>query len=180
MPTRPFPHVLVALILAIAVVNAFAHYHYWYWTMRWFDMPMHFAGGMWLAGVAIWWRFFSGPVRDCERHGPISNGTGKFTDVRIGLLSLLVWPPHLPSDSSDKKCRSRAKRNLMVGVGVWGAGSALIVGLAWEVYEAVIALATKGHINAMSDTLGDLLFDILGGLVVVCIIYVKLKNQNVK
>ena len=23
-------------------------------------MPMHFAGGVWLAGIAIWWRFFRG------------------------------------------------------------------------------------------------------------------------
>ncbi len=43
MPTRPFPYTLLVLILLIAVVNAFAQYHSWYWTMRWFDMPMHFA-----------------------------------------------------------------------------------------------------------------------------------------
>ncbi len=75
MPTRPFPHILVALILAIAVVNALAQYYYWFWTMRWFDMPMHFAGGMWLAGVAIWWRFYS----------------EKFPDARDRLLYLLMW-----------------------------------------------------------------------------------------
>ncbi len=136
MQLRPFPYTLLVLILAIAVVNAFAQYHYWYWTMRWFDMPMHFAGGMWLAGVAIWWRFFS----------------GKFPDTRDRLLYLLMW----------------------------GVGSAFIVGLAWEVYEAVVALATKGYINATADTISDLSFDILGGLVVACIIYVKFKNQNVK
>jgi hypothetical protein len=46
--------------VAIAVVNAFAEHYYWYWLMRWFDMPMHFAGGIWLAGTVLWWRFFSG------------------------------------------------------------------------------------------------------------------------
>ncbi len=129
MPTRPFPHTLVVLILVIAIVNAFAHYHFWYWTMRWFDMPMHFAGGMWLAGAAIWWRFFS----------------GKFPDARGGLPHFLMW----------------------------GVGAAFVVGLAWEAYEAVVALATKGYMNAMPDTLSDLSLDILGGLVVVMIVWLR-------
>ena len=60
MQTRTFPRILAVLILAIAVVNCFANAYYWYWQIRWFDMPMHFLGGVWLAGVAIWWRFTSG------------------------------------------------------------------------------------------------------------------------
>jgi hypothetical protein len=60
MQLRPFPRVLVVLVVAIAVANAFAEHYYWYWLMRWFDMPMHFAGGVWLAGMVLWWRFFSG------------------------------------------------------------------------------------------------------------------------
>ena len=136
MLTRPFPHTLLALILVIAVVNAFAQYHYWYWTMRWFDMPMHFLGGMWLAGVAIWWRFFY----------------GKFPDTKIELHNFLAW----------------------------GVGYAFLVGFAWEAYEAVIALSTKGYMNAMSDTLSDLGFDILGGLVVVALVWLRIKNNNLK
>ncbi len=129
MQLRSFPRTLVVLILSIAVVNAFAHYHFWYWSMRWFDMPMHFAGGMWLAGVAIWWHFFS----------------GKFPDARDRLPYLLMW----------------------------GVGSAFIVGLVWEAYEAVVALATKGYINAMSDTLSDLFLDVIGGLAVVVIVWLR-------
>jgi len=60
MQSRPFPSSLLVLVVAIAVVNAFAEYYHWYWLMRWFDMPMHFAGGVWVAGVVLWWRFFSG------------------------------------------------------------------------------------------------------------------------
>jgi len=55
MQSRSFPLILVFLIIAIAAVNAFAESYYWYWRMRWFDMPMHFAGGVWLAGTAVWW-----------------------------------------------------------------------------------------------------------------------------
>jgi len=40
-----FPITLVIFLVAIALVNAFADVYHWYWTMRWFDMPMHFAGG---------------------------------------------------------------------------------------------------------------------------------------
>ncbi len=133
MATRPFPYTLLALILAIAIVNALAQYYYWFWTMRWFDMPMHFVGGMWLAGVAIWWRFFS----------------GKFPDARIELPNFLAW----------------------------GVGAAFLVGLAWEAYESVVAILTKGYINAMPDTLSDLVLDILGGLVVVAVVWMQASKK---
>lgn len=74
MPRRFFPKFLVVLLLIIFIVQIFALKYYWYWTMRWFDMPMHFAGGVWLAGAAIWWRFF----RDDSTESP-------------GLSRLVVW-----------------------------------------------------------------------------------------
>ena len=136
MQSRPFPSALVALILAIAGVNALAQEHSWYWTMRWFDMPMHFAGGVWLAGAALWFRFFS----------------GRFQTASTTFNSLALW----------------------------GVGASFGVGFAWEVYEGIVSLIMRGHLNAMPDTLGDLAFAILGGLVVSLVVYVKLKNQNAK
>lgn len=59
MQSRPFPRSLLFLVVAIALINAVATMDYWYWKMRWFDMPMHFAGGVWIAGAVLWWRFFS-------------------------------------------------------------------------------------------------------------------------
>lgn len=59
MASRKFPIVLVIFLVMIALVNALAGEYFWYWQMRWFDMPMHFAGGAWIAGVVIWWKFFS-------------------------------------------------------------------------------------------------------------------------
>ncbi|MFZ2832083.1 MAG: hypothetical protein WAZ40_02930 [Minisyncoccia bacterium] len=59
MPAQQFrfPIVLVFFLVAIAVVNGFAGYYHWYWIYRWFDMPMHFLGGAWLAGFGIWWQY---------------------------------------------------------------------------------------------------------------------------
>ncbi len=132
MQPRQIPPILVALIVVIALVNALAVQHSWYWTMRWFDMPMHFAGGAWLAGIAIWFRFFS----------------GRFQVVSKSLYSFVIW----------------------------GVGTAIVIGLAWEVYEGVVALATKGYLNAMADTFSDLSFDILGGLTVAIIVWIRIRK----
>lgn len=132
MQSRPFPLILVFLVVAIAIVNALAEQYSWYWTMRWFDMPMHFAGGVWLAGVGIWLRFFS----------------GKFSEITKSFSSLVTW----------------------------GVGTAFSVGFVWEVYEGFVALATKGHLNAMSDTFGDLSFDILGGFVISTVVWLRIRK----
>lgn len=55
MQSKPYPISLVALIIFIAIVNLMAEVYYWYWRMRWFDQPMHFLGGVWLASSALWW-----------------------------------------------------------------------------------------------------------------------------
>jgi len=51
------PIILVVFLVLIAVVNGFADAYHWYWTMRWFDNPMHFAGGAWLASFGVWWYY---------------------------------------------------------------------------------------------------------------------------
>jgi uncharacterized membrane-anchored protein len=133
MQSRPFPRSLLALLLAIAIVNAFANHYFLYWTMRWFDAPMHFSAGVWLAGTAIWFRFFSGRFEE--------------TSKSLGLFMK------------------------------WGIALAFSVGFLWEVYEAIVGLIIKGHINAMSDTFSDLTFDILGAVFLALVIWVKEKNN---
>lgn len=130
MQSRTFPIFLVVLIVAIAVVNGFAESYYWYWRMRWFDMPMHFSGGVWLAGAAVWWRYY--------RNGKIA----------VSFLQILMT------------C-------LLAALGV---------GLLWEVFEAWLSFVTVGHINAMPDTLGDLLFDTTGGTVVAVFVWLRRKK----
>lgn len=59
MKSSAFPSILIILLVLIAVVNALATFFYWYWRLRWFDMPMHFLGGVWVSGLVIWFRYFS-------------------------------------------------------------------------------------------------------------------------
>lgn len=86
MQSRPFPALLLVLLVAIAGVNAFAEYYHWYWLMRWFDMPMHFAGGVWVAGAVLWWRFFSGKFTS------LPNTKAMFAWAIGGAIAIgLVW-----------------------------------------------------------------------------------------
>ena len=68
MFSRPFPRSLIALIVFIAIVNIVAIQYFWYWRMRWLDMPMHFLGGVWLAGTILWFRFFSHPLLETPKN----------------------------------------------------------------------------------------------------------------
>lgn len=47
---------LVFLIFFIFLVNLIASEFYWYYSIWYFDMIMHFLGGLWL-GLAIFWLF---------------------------------------------------------------------------------------------------------------------------
>lgn len=56
MPAQ-IPVILVAFLVAIALANGFADHYSWFWVYRWLDIPMHFAGGAWLAGFGVWWQY---------------------------------------------------------------------------------------------------------------------------
>lgn len=40
---------IFVFLIFILALHAVAFSNYWYWTVWWFDMPMHFFGGVWLA-----------------------------------------------------------------------------------------------------------------------------------
>lgn len=130
--SAPFPILLLVFLIAIAVVNGLADVNHWFWIYRWFDMPMHFAGGAWLAGFGVWWQY--------SRRGVIES---RFLQL-FGVC--LIY--------------------------------ALSIGLLWEAYEAVVSFLTVGHMNSISDTLGDLLFDILGGTTVAILIFIRAKLKT--
>lgn len=48
------------LILIIGILHISAMEFYLYWTFPWFDIPMHFLGGLWVGVTSIWFFFFSG------------------------------------------------------------------------------------------------------------------------
>ena len=45
---------ITSLILFIFVLDLMAMKFYWYSSMWWFDMPMHFLGGLWVGLALIW------------------------------------------------------------------------------------------------------------------------------
>ena len=45
---------LTFLIFFILALNILAHQFYWYSSLWWFDMPMHFMGGLWLGLAWLW------------------------------------------------------------------------------------------------------------------------------
>lgn len=49
-------------IIVILALQAVATYFYWYWRIWWFDMPMHFAGGLWIGLSMLWLIFSSGRI----------------------------------------------------------------------------------------------------------------------
>lgn len=45
-----------ALFAAIVVLHFAAIMQHWYWSIRWFDIPMHYLGGV-FAGMLFYWIF---------------------------------------------------------------------------------------------------------------------------
>ena len=45
---------VLSLIAFIFAMNYLAIWLHWYYSMWWFDMPMHFLGGLWV-GLALLW-----------------------------------------------------------------------------------------------------------------------------
>ncbi|OGM89383.1 hypothetical protein A3J77_01170 [Candidatus Wolfebacteria bacterium RBG_13_41_7] len=41
-------------LIFILLAHIIATFNYWYWTYTWFDIPMHFLGGFWVAMVYFW------------------------------------------------------------------------------------------------------------------------------
>ena len=109
-----------ALIILIGVLNIWALNNFWYWVYWWFDILMHFLGGLWVGVMAIWVYYLSGLL-----------GKPLITKKNVLILSFV---------------------------------SVLVVGIGWEVFEIFIK-ETINEPGFIIDTLGDLLFDLLGAFV---------------
>ncbi len=44
---------IIGLLIFILAIHVIATVNYWYWTVSWFDIPMHFLGGFWVATAFI-------------------------------------------------------------------------------------------------------------------------------
>jgi len=49
---------LFALVLVIGILETIALRFHLYWTLGWFDIMMHFLGGVWVAFAALWCLLF--------------------------------------------------------------------------------------------------------------------------
>ncbi len=53
----------ILLIIIIAILNKVALNFFLYWKWWWFDIMMHFLGGLWVGGATLWVYYFSGYFR---------------------------------------------------------------------------------------------------------------------
>ena len=59
MPRKKLSITVLALVFFILILNYAAMKFHWYYSLPWFDMLMHFLGGLWL-GLAFVWLYPAG------------------------------------------------------------------------------------------------------------------------
>jgi VanZ family protein len=47
------------LIFIISVLNKLALVNFWFWKYWWYDIMMHFLGGLWVGMMFLWFFYFS-------------------------------------------------------------------------------------------------------------------------
>ncbi|MEK7568118.1 MAG: hypothetical protein AAB498_00600 [Patescibacteria group bacterium] len=118
---------LKSIIFVLAVILAFhsaAFINHWYWTIWWFDIPMHFSGGLWLAMIFFY-----------------------LTNPRLKIASYQTPFTFL-----------------------FALGFVALGGVAWELAEFLydVFISSRGYFGIAQlgavDTVGDLFFDLCGGL----------------
>jgi hypothetical protein len=129
------PKIIIGLLIFILFIHILATIYYWYWTVGWLDMPMHFLGGFWLAMVFFWLN-------------------SKFNIIEIR-----------PPNTDHNFWRSDLPKLILV------LGFIALVGALWEFFEFGydVLISSKGYLavaqRGTADTMSDLFFDLLGGLV---------------
>ncbi|MBP9760349.1 MAG: hypothetical protein KBD24_03195 [Candidatus Pacebacteria bacterium] len=87
--------ILFILIWVIAIMHTSAEAFYWYWTYRWFDIPMHYLGGVWVGLAALWIWYYSGFMRKKNalptKPFIVAVGGGIVFGVAWELYEFLVW-----------------------------------------------------------------------------------------
>lgn len=54
MLRKPFFGEMFLVLVVIAVLHTVATIYFWYWRFFWFDILMHFLGGLWVALMFFW------------------------------------------------------------------------------------------------------------------------------
>jgi hypothetical protein len=71
--------IVAALGIAVAALHAAAVAFLLYWTIWWYDITLHFIGGLWVSLGIVWLAYFSGYLPLCRR-----------SNVRIFAVTL-IW-----------------------------------------------------------------------------------------
>ena len=69
MHKNPFFQFLFLLLLVIATLEFIGLDRLWLFVFWWFDLVLHFLGGIWVSGMALWFFFLSGYVKLVYWHG---------------------------------------------------------------------------------------------------------------
>jgi hypothetical protein len=127
---------IIVFLIFILSLHTVATVRFWYWTYPWFDIPMHFLGGILAALTFIWlWRkyFPNFSPKGAEQISSLGGSENLFALLLI--LSFVA----------------------LVGV-LWEFAEFL-----FDVFISAGGYARVVQQDAV-DTLTDLLFDLLGGL----------------
>lgn len=80
---------LSIVLYLIAALNFAANYFHLYFILWWFDIPMHFLGGFWVGGMALWFYFFNTRINEKLA---ASSRTGKLLLYFAAVLAVsVVW-----------------------------------------------------------------------------------------
>jgi hypothetical protein len=151
------PQFILGLLIFILFFHILATVNYWYQTYTWLDMPMHFLGGFWVALTYFWL---------CQK-------------TRITRGSEIM--------DADQHADQREFRDLSDKISVSSAIMTIIdclsfvalIGVLWEFFEFGydVFISSKGYFmtaqQGVGDTMSDLFFDLLGGLL--CLVIYKFK-----
>jgi len=121
---------ILGFLIFILLVHTLATVKFWYWTIWWFDIPMHFLGGVWVALAFI--------TLNSKLRIKNSEFAVKLPNYLITILITLSF--------------------------------VALIGVLWEFAEFLFDffISLEGHAKIVqqdvADTLGELFFDLLGGL----------------
>jgi len=84
MHKNPFFQFLFLLLLVIATLEFIGLDRLWLFVFWWFDLVLHFLGGIWVSGMALWFFFLSGYVKPPPRTVPKIAGVAVASFLFIG------------------------------------------------------------------------------------------------
>lgn len=148
---------IISLLVFILLIHFFATVNHWYWTYSWFDIPMHFLGGFWVAMVYFMLR-------------------NQFQEVRPPVVAEGESPEGL---IDHQYFGGRTSQILMI---VSCLSFVALIGVLWEFFEFLydVFISSRGYSGFMqlgaADMIGDLFFDLLGASIFL-IIY-KIFNRR--